>query len=640
MRKGCMLVTLVLAGLAGGRCTAAAAKDTTVDQNLRLARAFVARSDRYMDYTELRRGMRGYGLTVMAGTGIEKFDATVISVVHNWYPHQAVILCRLAGLGLEKTGVISGMSGSPVFIKDPADGKHKLVGAVAYGWSFQKEPICGLQPIAQMLAVEGVPLPGRKPVKRESAAWAGAGGLDEDLVRAVLNPRKVSFAEFALPRRLRARRRTARGPRLVPLHTPVMVAGVGERTLALAERIFAGTGLVPVQAGAVGGAEAAAAKTTIEPGGALSIPLVTGDADWAAVGTVTDVIGDYVLGFGHSFFAEGHVEFPMGPAYVHTVVPSAYTSFKLGSTLKITGALLDDEYTGVGGRIGHKAAMVPLTVTMRWDGAEQKFNYNIVRHNWLTAALASTMMRESLWANRELPERHTVEYSVDIEFEKHGRYHAENLTSESGSGDVGSDLTRPLAAMANSYLGRPVFPKRIDVTMSIRRVQKTAEVLGMELERHEYKPGQTVKGKVTMRAFRRPRSTVDVALELPDDLPDGRYRLGVTDGYGLLRRRRSEMPHRFRPRTVEQLFAAVQEVVGPRMDRLYVSLSLPHGGVAVNADELDHLPASWAELLARTAPRDTSRYRRSKTVEFKTDYVMSGSASASFTVRKEPPRSH
>ncbi|KKL47715.1 hypothetical protein LCGC14_2332760, partial [marine sediment metagenome] len=166
--------------------------------------------------------MTGYGLTVVVGTKVERFTATVISVMKNWYPHQDIVLCRLSGLGLERTGILSGMSGSPVFIKDPADGKHKMIGAVAYGWSFSKDPICGVQPIGEMLALKGVPLPGRKQAKAKVIARGGVG-LDRQVVRAVLNPRKVSFATLGAPRRRAIRPGRAGLSRLVPLTTPVMV---------------------------------------------------------------------------------------------------------------------------------------------------------------------------------------------------------------------------------------------------------------------------------------------------------------------------------------------------------------------------------------------------------------------------------
>ncbi len=649
MPKLRVLVALVIVGLSGAAPSAEAGggKKAAAD-SLRRAEEFVARSDRYLHQSKLKRGMKGYGLTVMTGAKIEKFDAAVLSVLHNWYPHQDVVLCRLSGLGLEKTGIISGMSGSPVFVKDPADGKDKMIGAVAYGWRFPKEAVCGVQPIAQMLAIAGVPLGaagGRKaraeaPGKAAAGAGAaGAGRLDEDFVRAVLNCRKVRFAGLFLPPRGGGRRGGRRG--LSPLPTPVMVSGVSGRTLELAEKFFEGTGLLPVRAGTVGAQQArAASRARLAPGMALSVPLVAGDADWAAVGTATEVIGDYVLALGHSFNAEGPVELPMGPAYVHTVVASALASFKLGSTLKITGALTADEYTGVGGRIGRRAPMVPMTVQTRWGQADQKFQYRLVRHRRLTSALSYFLLGESVLANRDLPQRHTVEYSVEIAFGKLGTYRADNVSSGDGLWDVASDLERPVAALMNTALGPPVVPERIAVKVAVLPVQKTAALLRLQLDRNMYRPGQTVRGRATLRPFRAERIARDVSMELPKDLPDGKYVLTVCDAFALAEQVRADSPHRFRPRTVPQLFEAIQRVVAPRADRLYVHLALPDGGLAVRKNELDHLPPSLAEILARAAPIDSSRYRRRKQAEFPVEYVVSGSAEAGFEVRKEPDRSH
>ena len=641
MRKWLILPVLFLAGQP--RAAASQGPAGSWDQNLRLARKFVMASDRYLHHDRLKAGMSGYGLTVVAGTKVEKFNATVLSVMRNWSPHRDVVLCKLSGLGLERTGIVAGMSGSPVFIKDPADGKFKMIGAVAYGWRFQKEPICGVQPIAQMLAIEGVPLPGRKPPKTRTARPGRhdlAGGVDPQRARAVLNPRKVSFAAFGSPRRAARPRLPVGVPQLVPLATPVMAAGVCPRTVRLAGQLLAGTGLVPLQAGAVGKADARRGPSRLVPGSALAVTLVSGDSDWAAVGTVTEVIGERVLAFGHSLDARGIVELPMGPAYVHAVIPSAYTSFKLSSTVRVTGALTNDEYTGVAGRTGRKAPMVPLTVTVRWGQSEQKFTYRLVRHNWLTASMASLMLKDSLWANRDLPERHSIDYTVDIDFGPMGKYHAANFSSANYTFDVSSDLTRPLAAMMNTPLGQPVFPRRMDVKMTVHRVRRTAEILALTLERHSYRPGQTLRGKVLLRPFRARRTACPVAVTLPKDLPDGRYTLTVSDAYGWLERRRSELPHRFKPRTVKQLFRAVQEVVKPKLDRLYAYLAAPAGGLAVSSVELEHLPASLADVLSRTAPTETTEYKRSVWDEFQTGYVLAGKASAEFLVEREPRRKH
>ena len=262
-----LMFAATAAALAG--CPTAAAAGRRVDPDLAAAEAFVDRSDRYLHQSKLTRGMKGYGLTIMAGTKVEKFEVTVISVMRDWYPHQDVVLCRLGGLGLERAGIVSGMSGSPVFMPDPADGKAKMIGAVAYGWRFQKDAMAGVQPISQMLAIHGVPLPGRKRQAAAKPVAAAGAELDDDFVRAVLDPRKVLFADRLAPPGRRGRSRRGEAAGLRPLALPVMISSATDRTMQLAEKLFEGTGMIPVRAGAVAAAEAeAAAGTKLVPGGA------------------------------------------------------------------------------------------------------------------------------------------------------------------------------------------------------------------------------------------------------------------------------------------------------------------------------------------------------------------------------------
>ena len=172
------------------------------DVRLAEARRLVEKSDRYLSHTKLQRGMEGYGLTVMAGTEVVKFHARVVSVVTKWGPHQDVILAMLSGLDLEHSGIIAGMSGSPVYFKDPADDKYKLVGAVAYGWRGQKDPLCGIQPVTQMLVARG----GLGGEGKAAASYLGGADsasasprLDKHLA-ALLDPRKINFLAAYLGR--------------------------------------------------------------------------------------------------------------------------------------------------------------------------------------------------------------------------------------------------------------------------------------------------------------------------------------------------------------------------------------------------------------------------------------------------------
>src|SRR5437870_5738473 len=106
-----------------------------------------AQSTTFMSADEVRPGMGGIGKTVFQGTRVEEFNVELLGVLKNFAPKQDMILARLSGGPLARTGVIAGMSGSPVYI----DGK--LLGAVAFSFPYSTEPIAGIQPIQQMLGL-------------------------------------------------------------------------------------------------------------------------------------------------------------------------------------------------------------------------------------------------------------------------------------------------------------------------------------------------------------------------------------------------------------------------------------------------------------------------------------------------------
>src|ERR671930_1989156 len=99
-----------------------------------------------MPVNEIRPGMVGIGRTVFDGTHVEEFKVHILGVLENVIgPRRSLILARLEGGPLAQTGVMQGMSGSPVYI----DGR--LIGAVSYALgSFSKEPIARITPIAEM----------------------------------------------------------------------------------------------------------------------------------------------------------------------------------------------------------------------------------------------------------------------------------------------------------------------------------------------------------------------------------------------------------------------------------------------------------------------------------------------------------
>jgi hypothetical protein len=622
------------------------------DVRLAEARRVVEKSDRYMSHTKLQRGMEGYGLTVMSGTEVVKFHARVVSVVTKWGPHQDVILAMLSGLDLEHSGIIAGMSGSPVYFKDPADDKYKLVGAVAYGWRGQKDPLCGIQPVTQMLVArgglgaEGNAAAGAGPFGGATAAAAGtalAGGspkLDKHLA-ALLDPRKIDFlaAYLAETEKQAAPAAAGAGPAMVPLATPLMVSGTAPRMLADMAKALAPMGMVPVASGGATAAEMDAAKSArLVPGGAIAVPLVSGDADMSAVGTVTDVAGDQVMAFGHAFFSEGATELPMGPAYVHTCVAGILGSFKMAAGLEIIGTLRRDENTAVAGVIGPKPPTVPMTIELNWPGGQKEtFHYNLANHRLMTAMFARMVLGTATTGWRDLPERQTIRYTVEMDYGKLGTYRVANAATDAEIMPVMSDVVRPILAMLNNPFGPRQAPSRINVAITIEDGTIAADLLDLKLEGTVYRPGETVNGEITIQPFRQARKAVAVKFDLPADLAEGEYSLTACDVSHQMAALQGEMPQKFAPRGTEELFQAVQFVVQAPVQQLYLRLPVnTGGGLALGQRELPDLPGSKGQVIAQAHILETRAFRHSIVQTAKTDFILEGSASASFRVERRP----
>jgi len=643
---------VLLCILLAGRGQASAAPGS-MDERLAAAKRLVLGSDKYLYHLKLRRGMTGYGLTVMAGTKISRFNVEIVSVMTDFGPHQDVILAKLSGLGLKKSGIIAGMSGSPCYIRQ--DGKDKLIGAVAYGWLGQKEPLCGIQPIVQMLAVADLPgvtrpttQPATQPATDGSASPGRGPAMGRNaLIRAVLDPRKLDFSRLVMPpfsARSRIGLAGSATPRLAPLAIPLSISGSG-RAVALLGDALVPAGIVPLQAGGLPAAQARAVKTAkLVPGGAIAVSLVTGDANYSAVGTVTDIIGGRLLAFGHSFQAQGQTKLPIGPAYVNTIVSTLMRSFKLASGLKVTGTLDRDERVGIAGQLGVVPAMIPMTVQVKWadlptpaEHYRQVYSYKVVNHRWLTPLMVALLSEDAVWEWRSPPEEHTVRHWVQIDFKGLGRYEASNVTSGQAMSSAVSDAVRPVVAMLNNPFAKPPEITRIAVRLEIDKGTLAAEINDFKLDGRIYKPGDTVTGKLTVTPFRAKRQHLPVSFKLPADLHDGSYTLTACDYIQAEAAMQRDNPQKFQPRTVKQLFEAVQLAVKYKGNRLYLRLPLKRGGgLTIRHEELPDLPGSKTAILTQAKTLDTDPFTASLVRSVPSRYVLRGSASASFEVQTIP----
>ena len=649
---GLCIATLTLCA---GSVFAAASQDPSLDR----ARAFVEQSDRYLHHSKLRRGMKGYGLSVFAGTKIAKFDVEIISVVKNFSPRRDVVLAMLAGQGLAGTRVIQGMSGSPVYMKDPADGKFKMIGAVAYGWGLSKKPLCGIQPITQMLAISGAleqfdpkhkPASGKKTQARQARSNPQARLDTADFLRVVLAPAKGDFAELFKPSQ--TAEASAETGQLQPLGIPLLMSGCSSQLISqLSKRgkgLFGDGRLQPMQGGGLGQADKAAlSRVELSPGSSIAVPLVTGDVGWVAFGTVTDVVGKGVLAFGHSFNSDGAVNLPISTGYVHTIVSTLVNSFKLGSAIRQVGKLGRDETVGIAGTVGPDVRMIPMSVSMNQLGDKRQltYSYKMVDEWSYTSRLAGALVQASASALRNTPRHHHVAYEVNIDFGKLGKYVVRNIETGMSQGWMGSssqglvaaasDLVRPIAALMQNPFGPGPEIKKVEVKLTVSLGDIAAEIIDFKLDERMYRPGEVVRGKVLLKRFRKDRLTLPVSFKLPDNLPDGTYTLTAGDWLYAAKLYQQAQPQIFKPKTVAQLFQALQETVKFQADTLYLHLPIKRGGIALGPNQLPDLPPSKAQVIISANLPDTTTFKKTIVQSKKTNYVIRNNKTATLTVKKQ-----
>ncbi len=585
--------------------------------------------DAYWNVDDLRTGMKGVGRTVMKGTKVETFQAEVLGVMKNTSPGRDMVLCRLSGLNLDRTGVIAGMSGSPIYI----DGK--LMGAVAFAWPYGKEPIAGVTPFAQMHSyVEAFER--RDLAEQTKATRVGlktpvrVGGKSFD---AVTIPQS-----FELP----ATPKDEDGLFLVPLQTPLAATGFTPHALSLLRDRVKGFGMLPMQGGATTARIADEEKNAVlEPGGPLAIAMITGDFDLSGLGTVTHIEGNRIYGWGHPFMSFGSCEFPAMTGYIHTIYPRQTVSFKMGSPLKAVGVINADVSTCIAGWVGRKPDMLPVKMTVKngMEGEGKTFHVEVARQRTMLASFVFTALTNSVDMEGDLPEELTADMTCRIEIE--GRDPVVVQDTFSGSSYSGmrapSALYSPIGSIIqqltyNSY--KPVRLTRIECDTVLRPGRISADIEAVELDADTYAPGETVKATAYLRPFKGQRQRVPVSLKLPADLPEGSYTAQVCDDVTNARLQVRDNPTLYNPQNVDQVFAGLKMQTDARRTNLVLRVPVGAAGVALDGKPLPNLPPSMVAILGQSRRGGAQTLGGALVARHATDWVVQGSETVKFTVAK------
>jgi len=576
--------------------------------------------NRHMRVDEVKPGMKGYGLTVFLGTKIEKFDVEVVSVMRNFNPKRDAILIRCFGETMEHTGSVAGMSGSPIFLKDD-QGRPRMIGAFAYGWPMAKDPIAGVQPIEYMLQLADNP---PNPSTRNAPRAGVRNGTPWNVLNAL---RSTTLFPPA------ARQITANTASLRRMLTPVSVSGVPANVLARYADVFTANNLGMYQSGG-GVAPGEPLDVPIEPGSVVITPLVTGDVEFHANGTCTEVLDGHVFAFGHPFFNEGAVDIPLAGGAVQGIVASLDSSFKMAAMGKLKGAIDTDHTVGIAGRLGPSPASIPVDIKINRDGKVTAYHFDAIRHPRLLPVLVAISMESALSSEGELPQYNTLHYAIDMQFENGRKVQVNNVDANVAPGDLIIQLIAPLSAAAENPFER-VLPKRVEGTLTLTGESRDSQILSVQLPKTKFRPGDSISGFITHRPFRAEEANLPFKFDLPRDLPDGPYQLVVGDWTRYFGDELTAKPFRFAAETSDEVFDVMQDVYAVRHDALYVRLLRQPDGVAVGRVAMNQLPSSRRQVLLGAGRSNVTQFVSSNVVKLKTDQIMTGSAEFTITIEKK-----
>lgn len=587
--------------------------------------------------SELKVGMRGYGLTVFAGTKIEKFDVEVVSVMHNYQAKRDAILVMCDDDRFRVAKGVQGVSGSPVFF----DGR--LAGAMAFGWSYGEEPLYGVTPIRQMLDVQ--PTGQRSKAdnlegKKSSSALGQT--VYEDLMRTQLLSRDQmqQLAEISGLARKNSASELADQTGLSLLPMKISMNGLNPVALRVlnqqADNLIFEAGL----AGGGSGTEILGddERPKIERGSAVTVPLMMGDINGAVLGTVTEVIGNHVYAFGHAWNGTGGARWPMGTGKIHTFVNRKSISFKLGQTVDVVGTIWADETTAIYGQIGDMTEMIPVDVTVKWTylDREEHFHTEIADNKAMSPFFATMAAIGGASYRGELPLEHTVTYSSEIEYDGVEPMRFSNMSAGAGLSDLMGDTFEPIAmVLYNPW--KEVRLKRLKVSVSIDDQEKLYVIKSVHLPKQIYHPGEVVEAKAVLEPMRQLEVHSKIQLQLPDDLEDGRYEISVGSFMGYQSARRKAQPHLNTAYNAEETRDVLQQRLSIERNGLYMTMTLPKRGVAIEGKALPELPASKVMLLTdQSRKKTTAKFGELLWTRLETDYVVGGRKKFNIEVRRTP----
>jgi hypothetical protein len=568
---------------------------------------------------DVKPGLRGIGKTVFSGNRIDEFQVEVLGVLENIGPKQNLILARLSGGPLAETGVLQGMSGSPVYI----DGK--LAGAVALAFPFAKEAITGIRPIEEMVRVTEA---GRTPPSNQFARNAAS--------LASL------FAAHDLTRLLPGRLEPASGDaKLLDIATPVAFAGFTRQTLDSFAPQLRALGLEPTQGLSAGGPSSPRMgdASTLKPGSMISVQLMTGDLSIGADGTVTYIDGNKIYAFGHRFLAVGSTALPFTRSEVLALLPVMSASFKISAPKETLGAILQDRNTAIAGELGRAAPMAPISISVSRGGKRQDdYRMEMVNDRFLSPLLVQMAVFNTIDATERTMGASSFRVTGEIEFQGSS---APLKVNNMYAADTGSAMIASLStAIPLAYVLQSGFDalevKKVALDIESFDAKKQFLIDSVSVGRREVRPGGKVELTTMLIGENGAEVSRTVVYQVPQGITPGPLYFTVADGMTTnLTEFRQVIGAQ--PKSISQLISTVNNLRANT--KAYVRVWRPEPAFQLEGADFPDPPPSVALILAGSqgAFGSITQTRNSKVAELEIgvgESVINGSKTIQVEVKE------
>jgi len=549
---------------------------------------------------EIKPGLRGECHTVFSGTKVQSFQFEVMGIGRDFAgPGHDVIWCKMISDPTGQMVVAAGMSGSPCFIQG------RNIGAMAFGWSFNKDPVFGVQPIESMLEVLDFEGNERKSSRIHLSSSARQdGGFRPS---STMPPFLKSMAGFIRPLPIFSSDTAAQ---LIPL--PLEVSGLNPLIADRVLKSFSEAGFFP-QMAAGGGFSKMADAADLVPGAALTGVISRGDLNIAATGTLTWRDGNQILAFGHPFLGTGSANIPFGKAEIIGVVSSYERSMKMSNKGSIVGTLTQDRMSAVSGMIGPVPKLVQMVVNIQRPDLRKTYKLEFCDNQYFTPLVYQTALLQFLASVMERTDEATLKLETEIQLEGlpslrfQDRFAGERFTWVLDAVILSSMQLIPI--YQNDF-GTPAI-RSISVRADIAPMLHSTSLVDMAVEPLEISAGGTVRVRAGFQSWHGKRSYQEYEIKLPEEVKAGELELILADAHrmnqlmgvsGNLMAFSGLLSSKKEPRDLKQLISVLNE--RNRNDHLYLVLQKKSEGLYVQNQRLTALPESVRKLLAADQPAD------------------------------------